>query len=338
MTRQTIGSLSISAEAIIDLHALNNEGGEGNQIQTRTVEVIVRDPEDDDRPRVESVNAISGDMFKHIQAEHLFRIAQDRADLPLCGGCARFNANRISIDEGFRAFINPSDKKSAPNAVQVLDRLLTTCAIDDLEGNLITEAKQSVPRKSVIEFGWVVGRPNVTRTGQYFHVKYNPEQRAQEEDRSGNQGQAIFYRPASSGVYALVCHLELGRIGYNNISQRYAISDEQRQARHTALLQSVLYTFIRPAGAMLSTQLPHLVDMRGIVSWSTGVTPAPTFSALNPDFIDQSERVRNALIAGQPEPTLHVRRFETFAALSELLAELIATSAPLRFQTARPEA
>ncbi len=334
MPAQLIGSLSISAEVILDLHALNNEGGEGNQIQTRMVEVIVRDPDDNNRPRVESVNAISGDMFKHIQAEHLFRIAQGNANLPLCGGCQRFNANRISIDENFRAYINPADKKQAPNAVQVLDRLLTSCVVDDLEGNLITEAKQSVPRKSVVEFGWVVGRPNVTRTGQFFHVKYNPEQRGQEEDRSANQGQAIFYRPASSGVYALVCHLELGRIGYNNISQRYAVSNEERQARHTALLQSVLYTFVRPAGAMLSTQLPHLVDMRGVLSWSSDVTPAPTFSALNPEFIEQSERVRNALTAGQGEPSLHVERFESLGELSERMARLIAESTPLRFPVA----
>jgi len=335
MPAQPIGSLSISAEVILDLHALNNEGGEGNQIQTRMVEVIVRDPNDNDRPRVESVNAISGDMFKHIQAEHLFRIAQGRDDLPLCAGCQRFNANRIAIDENFRAYINPGDKKNAPNATQVLDRLLTTCVIDDLEGNLITEAKQSVPRKSVIEFGWVVGRPSVTRTGQYFHVKYNPEQPAQEADRSGNQGQAIFYRPASSGVYALVCHLELGRIGYNNIGQHYAISDEERQFRHTALLQSLLYTFVRPAGAMRSTQLPHLVDMRGVLSWSEDVTPAPTFSALNPEFMEQSEKIRDALVMGQSEPTLHVERFNNFAELGQLLARLIAESAPLRFRVAR---
>lgn len=330
MNTQTLSSLSISAEVIVDLHALNNEGGEGNQIQTRMVEVVFRDP-DTGVPRIESVNAISGDMFKHIQAEHLYHIAQNDANLPLCGGCARFNANRISIDEAFRAFINPADKKNAPNAVQVLDRLLASCAIDDIEGNLITEAKQSTPRKSVIEFGWVVGRPDVTRTGQYFHVKYNPEQRTQEEDRSGNQGQAIFYRPASSGVYALVCHLELGRIGYNDISQRYAIDAEQQRARHTALLRSLLHTFVQPKGAMRSSQLPHLVDMRGVVTWSNDVTPAPTFSALNPNFVEQCERVTNALTRGQQTPAITMRTFESFADLSDILADLVDQTHPLRY-------
>lgn len=328
---QNLGSLSISAEAIIDLHALNNEGGEGNQIQTRMVEVVVRDPELG-TPRVESVNAISGDMFKHIQAEHLFNIAQNNLNLPLCEGCKRFNSNRISIDSDFRAFITSKDQ---PNALQVLERLLTSCALDDLEGNLITEGKQSVAHKSVVEFGWVVGKPEVTRTGQYFHVKYNPEQRAQEEDRSGNQGQAIFHRPASSGVYALVCNLELGRIGYNNLKQAYAIDDEQRLLRYKALLQSVLYTFIRPSGAMRSTQHPHLVDIRGVVSYSSDSTPAPTFSALNPDFIEQSKRVCAALNAGQAEASLTLQEFNGFAELSEIFVNLINNSQPLRLGAAR---
>jgi CRISPR-associated protein Cst2 len=187
----------------------------------------------------------------------------------------------------------------------------------------------------VVEFGWVVGRPESTRTGQYFHVKYNPEQREQEEERSGNQGQAIFYRPASSGVYALVCNLELARIGYNNINQRYTVSEEQRLARHKALLQSVLYTFIRPAGAMRSTQFPHLVDIRGVVSWSTNTIPAPTLSALNPDFIENSERVCAALNKGQATPSIHQRVFQNFAELSEILIELSTTTHPLRLGVAR---
>jgi CRISPR-associated protein Cst2 len=331
MTQQPIGSLSISAELTIDMHSLNNEGGEGNQIQTRMVEVVVRDSETGE-PRVVSVNAISGDMFKHIQASHLFHLAQGDTNLPLCGGCARFNANRIAQDEEFRRFIT-ADGKKGPNASQVLDHMLRACVIDDLEGNLITEGNQSTPRKSVVEFGWVVGRPDVTRTGQYFHVKYNPAQREQGEDRSSNEGQAIFYRPASSGIYALVCNLELGRIGFNDISQQYVIDDEQRNARHRALLSSVLHTFVRPAGAMRSTQLPHLVDVHGVLTVSHDVTPAPTFSALNPNFVAQSTSVCAALDRGNKSPALVARTFTGFAELSEILAEYADSSTPLQYHT-----
>src|SRR5437764_1121066 len=35
-----IASLSIAARATLDMHSLNNEGGEGNQIQTRMVDIV----------------------------------------------------------------------------------------------------------------------------------------------------------------------------------------------------------------------------------------------------------------------------------------------------------
>ena len=70
----SIYSLSISARLTLDMHSLNNEGSEGNQLQTRMVDIVAADG------RLYSVNAISGDMLKHIQAEHLYHIAQGDAD------------------------------------------------------------------------------------------------------------------------------------------------------------------------------------------------------------------------------------------------------------------
>ena len=99
--------------------------------------------------------------------------------------------------------------------------------------------------------------------------------------RGSNLGQAIFHRPASSGVYALVCHLELGRIGYNDISQTYAMDEKHRAARARALIQSVMHTFLELNGAMRTTQLPHLVALEGTVTWSSsGAVPAPMVSPL----------------------------------------------------------
>jgi len=63
----TIYSLSIATQATINLHSLNNEGSEGNQMQTRIVNVV------DESGRMHSVNAISGDMLKHIQARRCRR-------------------------------------------------------------------------------------------------------------------------------------------------------------------------------------------------------------------------------------------------------------------------
>jgi len=321
MTTQ-LYSLSISARAILDMHSLNNEGGEGNQIQTRMVNIV------DQNGQLQNVNAISGDMFKHIQAEHLFHIAREHPDLPLCAGCREFNANRINADGDFI-----TNTKGLSDA-ETLDAMLQTCAMDDIEGILITEGGRSVPRKSVIEFGWVVGVPDHVETDSYFHVKYaterSGEQRAADREAvstGANLGQAIFHRPASSGIYAAVCHLELARIGFNDITQQYAISEEQRVLRAQALLQSVLYTFLQPNGAMRSAQAPHLVDFSGVLTLSSGPVPAPTVSPLKDDYREQIAHVRDALtrIAGD---TVSMATFDSLGEFTDLIGELLQSTVP----------
>ncbi|MEA3342293.1 MAG: DevR family CRISPR-associated autoregulator, partial [Chloroflexota bacterium] len=236
MTQKTVYSLSISAQATLNMHSLNNEGGEGNQITTRMVNIVGEDG------RLHNVNAISGDMFKHIQAEHLFRLLSGREDVPLCAACCEFNANRISADADYAEAI---DGKSDAEAITLL---LERCALDDMAGNLITANNRSIPRKSVAEFSWVVGLPELTTTDSYFHVKYASERSAEtrdaekeEEQRKANLGQAIFHRPASSGIYAIVANFEMARIGFNDITQAYALDEAQRGLRYRALLESVLY-------------------------------------------------------------------------------------------------
>lgn len=326
-----IYSLSISARLTLDMHSLNNEGGEGNQIQTRMVDIVAADG------RLYNVNAISGDMLKHIQAEHLYRIAQGDAGLPLCSACQVFDANRISADDGFKAqIVGQTD-------AQALDLLLQSCTLDDLEGNLITadeKEKRSIPRKSIAEFGWVVGVPvdeqgnEQTTTGSYFHVKYATERgesaraaAAADEARRANLGQIPFHRPASSGIYALVTHYELSRIGFNDITRRYTLNEEQRLARHKALLESVLYTFLQPNGAMRAAQLPHIVNAVGIVSYSTKVVPAPMISPLNPDYLKEIDAIALALNTLHEQAVI-IRDFGSLGELATIMGELIKTTSP----------
>jgi len=319
-----IYSLSISARATLDMHSLNNEGGEGNQIQTRMVNIVGADG------RLHNVNAISGDMFKHIQAEHLFRLGTDGGKLPLCAACREFNANRISADGEYAAAI------AGMSDAQALDLMLSTCALDDMAGNLITAGNRSIPRKSVVEFSWVVGLPELTTTDSYFHVKYASERSeiqrkadADEVARGANLGQAIFHRPASSGVYAIVTNLELARIGFNDITQTYAIDDESRRVRHTALLESMLYTFLEPNGAMRGTQNPHIVSFDGAVMVSTEVVPAPTISPLGLHFVPELERVKAAIEMLHPG-ALALHEFRTMGEFAEIMTKLIQTTEPFK--------
>ena len=131
-------------------------------------------------------------------------------------------------------------------------------------------------------------------------------------------GQAIFHRPANSGQYAIVCNLEAQRIGYNDISQKYAVTAEERRKWLAAVLQSLAYTFIQPNGAMRNTQNPHIVDVRGAIAYSTGPAPAPLISPLNRTFVDQMISIAASLNKIH-EGRLVVERFESLAELVAIL-------------------
>ncbi|CUS04324.2 CRISPR-associated autoregulator, DevR family [Candidatus Promineifilum breve] len=313
----SVYSVSLSAQLTLDMHSLNNEGGEGNQIQTRMVNIV------DGNGRLQNVNAISGDMIKHILAEHLHRIA-GASGLPLCAGCRTFNANRISADEAYMAYI--ADKSDGES----LTRMLQSCAMDDMLGNLITAGSKSLPRKSVVEFGWVVGKPEQTSSDSYFHVKYASERGdakrkadSDEETRKANLGQAIFHRPANSGVYALIASIEAARIGFNDITQQYVLSEEERQARFKSLLEALLYTLVEPAGAMRGTQAPHIVDVSGVLTVSRDIIPAPTFSPLKEGYAEQLTMLCGTLNGIRPN-ALTSHHFQSLAEYAEKVSGLMA--------------
>ena len=324
----SIASLSIAARATLDMHSLNNEGGEGNQIQTRMVDIV------DHLGELHNVNAISGDMLKHVLMEHFFQQARAQ-HLPLCQSCQHFNTNRINADKDFLKRAEVEKVKDA----DFIDQMLQACAIDDVAGVLVTE-NRSLPRKSITEFGWVIGLPDRVSTNSYFHAKYVSERSAEKraEDAEGqktgaNLGQSIFHRPASSGIYAIVCHVELARIGYNDITQKYAIGDSERERRASVLLESLLYTIIELNGAMRSTQLPHLVALEGVLTTSTGVVPAPLISPLIGGSDDRStyrQQVKDitAALNGSENEQVSVQNFDTIGDFATQMRALIDSSSP----------
>jgi CRISPR-associated protein Cst2 len=273
--------------------------------------------------QIESVNAISGDMFKHILAEHLQRIAE-RDNLPMSDGARRFSGNRIMVPGGeFEGWLKSDGAKSP---AEVVDEILRRCVVTDLLGILITAGNRSVPRKSVVEFGWVVGIPGEVRTDSFFHVKYEPE-RGESRGQEQQTGQAIFHRPASSGRYAAIAAVELDRVGFNDITRKYVPDADALRSRRRAVLESLLATFLEPAGAQRNTQNPHIVAFHGVVSLSRGSLPAPTVSPLNTDFEAEIDGLRDALEAIEPG-AIEVRKFDTLATFGGEMAKLINEFAP----------
>jgi CRISPR-associated protein Cst2 len=286
-----INSLAISGLMTLEMHSLNNEGSEGNYLETRQVQVV------DKNGQIHSVNAISGDMLKHIQAQHL--------DQDFAG----------SFETGV-----------ADN--EILTKAIQTCILDDCEGILITSEiggkKRAIGRKSLVEFGWLVGRPEETVTESYFHVKYAPEGRgkgAGDATGAANVGQNIFHRPASSGRYAVVLNVDLYRLGRNDITLTYAMSHEERLRRAQALLTSILNTFLKPTGAHRNTQNPHVLGFEGCVTLSSGSFPAPAASALDASYISEIETIAGSLNELAPG-VISLYRFASVGGFAEVMTRI----------------
>lgn len=317
-TNKIIASISISGEITLNLHSLNNEGGEGNQIITRQVTIV------DKAGETHTVNAISGDMFKHIHAVHLAQIAKEQK-LPLSKYAEALNPNRISGEE-LGSYAKNNIAKANGTAADVIDAMIDICTVCDTHGILITDRigenrnSSNTPRKSTVEFGWTVGIPNKTNTESYLHTKLVTNAGSTETTGS-NEGQNIFHRPANHGVYAFVCSIDVYRIGFNDISRKYP-DGVDRTARYKALLQSLLSSFINPKGAMTSTQKPHITDFKGVVAISSKLTPAPTISAINEGYQAEITKIANSLNKIESE-MIELKEFDGLGNLSEIIADLM---------------
>lgn len=304
-----IYSISISGLASWQLHALNNEGNEGNQSLTRRYYIIQKGMSEP-----EYVNGISGDMLKHIQAEHLHRIAVE-SNLNLSAGGKQFNPDRIGYDiDNNLAIFDKTDTDLTTKTAKVIQR----CSISDLEGFMVTEKKgQTLKRESVIEFGAVVGIPTFVKTQNYFHAKY------------GVENPTPYNVQISSGLYATVLNIEAFRIGYNPHNFSYSIDIDERKQRLDALLKSVLYTYMQPNGAKRNTNLPHLDHFEGIIAISTRRCPAPMLSPLNMDSYNREiQSLANTLNTINGEGTIHCFEFESMSQFAEQIQTIIAHGQP----------
>ena len=312
-----IASISISGEITLNLHSLNNEGGEGNQIITRQLTII------DKEGKQHTVNGISGDMFKHIHVGHLINYSKEKK-INLCENCIVGNPNRLSSGDDLKEkFKGNSDY----NNEDVIDAVLELCVVDDTHGVLITKIggkNTNVPRKSCVEYGWTIGIPRKNKTNSYIHTKLVPNAGGN-EDSGSNEGQNIFHRPANHGAYAFICSIDAYRIGYNDMTRQYPIKYEIRQKRYKAVIQSLISSIINPRGAMTSTQKPHITDFKGVVTYTTSLVPAPTISAINEDYRDELEKITKT-INKLENGTIHAEKFDSISALTEILVKLASAS------------
>lgn len=314
---RAITGLSLAARVELSAHSLNNEGSRNNATIPRQMHVLAGD-------EILETNAISGDTVKHGFVDYLRQVVLDhqstdeeREALTLCEPCRVANANRLNADPDFQKLAN--DKEHYNNAA-VLDSLIKRCVVDDVAGLLVTMGNRNAPRQTKAKFSWMLGIPHHVETGRYTHVKLVPGAPEGSGEAGTNLGQNIFVRPASSGAYALVALLELSRIGVNDITHQPAISMRARQIRAHAVIEALYYTLALPTGAQRNTQLPHIQQVSGAICLSYATIPPAMFSPLEPDFVDQMERITRAF--GRGGTDLHVVPFARTDELGSILTIL----------------
>lgn len=92
--------------------------------------------------------------------------------------------------------------------------------------------------------------------------------------------------------------------------------------RYKAILGSLLCSFLNPRGAMISTQKPHITDFKGVVSVSYKLIPAPTVSAINPDYKKEMIEIMNSINSMETD-SVETIEFNGLGSLSKIIAELI---------------
>jgi CRISPR-associated protein Cst2 len=338
-----IKSLSLACRVVMDMHALNNEGNESNRLMTRQVGIVTPVQGEDGANGYErfTVNAISGDMNKHIFADAFRNIALDLG-LPVCPACQALDPARMMGNDDFQEYMG-----TKPAVQDVIDRLLT-CAVDDVCGIMITGAGgTSIKRKSAVEFGWTVGLPEITEVEEFIHARHaimrltrtrvdrDADEAARQEaaeERQRNIGQMVFNRPASSGVYAFVAHLDVAAVGFNDASQMYPAHVQDRELRLRAAVMALAQTVLHPKGALTSTQLPHVVDVEGFVSTSSSAAAAPLISPLADGFIDQGYDIAQLINRLHGENAVSLLPFAGSEGLLAQLADVVEHTTPGQYR------
>lgn len=313
-TGTRLAGVGVCARLELAAHALNNEGSRNNATMPRQVDVVTGE-------ETVQVNAVSGDTIKHSFVDYLKAAIADRpganGELPICDACRLGDPNRLNVVPAFQEAIKGIDKGDNGAVVR---ELIRRCAIDDIAGLLVTQGNRNAPRRSTAQFAWELGLPNRVETGRYTHVKLVPADPNASGGEGSNLGQNIFTKPASSGVYAFVANLDLGRIGRNDITGEREISDGAWRARSAAALTALFHAVALPGGAQRNTQLPHLHGAQGALAVSVSAMPPVLYSPLAEDFVAQMAAVAAAF--GRAGTEHFVLPFDDLGALGALLSGL----------------
>ncbi len=289
---------AILGRAIWNLHSLNNEGTVGNVSEPRTV--VLADGSKSD--------GISGEMLKHIHAQNVWLVANDRS--VFCEPCQTLQPQKADKNPEVTG-VKAAKAKLASEGMNVA---ISGCALCDLHGFLVQ--KPTIARASTVEFGWAVAVRNGYHRDIHLHARHAVEGRTEAQEEAGEKAaQMLYHRPTRSGTYALVSVFQPWRIGLNEVNYEYVASVD-RAARYRLAIDAYKATFARTDGAMTSTRLPHPEAFEGLVLVSSRNFPVPVVSPLQDDYRERLEQLSKATDG------LELRSFTSLTELYVILNDL----------------
>lgn len=130
--------------------------------------------------------------------------------------------------------------------------------------------------------------------------------------------------PSRSGMYALSIRYKCVGIGVDTNTWRVHVADsEVRATRHKCVLRALRDQVLSPSGALTASMLPHLTGVTGAIVVKTSAGRAPTWSALDSDFVEKL-----GSIATQMPEDIRMFPFDSVTSFVAEMEYLIADSRP----------
>ena len=307
--KNSVFEVAILGRITWQLHSLNNEGTVGNVTEPRSLKII--DPE---TKKIVTSDGISGEMLKHIHAEMVWRLEDDKNKF--CDACRSLEPSRF--DYTIQANKNSyKDKKIE----EIVADAVKTCEMCDLHGFLIQDPAGNRP--SLIEFGWAVALPGTYERDIHTHARHAP---GEKERGADIEQQMVYHRPTRTGVYAIVSVFQPWKIGLNNVNREYVKwgekskdTDDVRKHRYELALKAYRAMFLQTEGAMSATRLPHLLDFEGVIVYSTISVPVPKISPLKKDYRTEIEKIAQQI----DKDNIKVKKFGSPSEFAEIISDLL---------------
>ena len=295
-----IYDLSLNVRVSWQAHSLSTAGSNGSNKMMPRRQLLADGTETD---------ACSGAIAKHHHAALLAQYFQ-AAGVPLCSACLRRDSRRAA------ALVELTAYKG-----MTIEQILTQCGLCDAHGFLVTaknagkdgqDTRQRLSKDSLIDYSFALALP-----GRHAETVQLTTRMGDSKD----EGQMLMKMTVRSGEYALAVRYFGVGVGMDTHKWRLVVTDaQQRLQRHQAILSTLRDTLLSPDGAMTAAMLPHLTGLHGVLVIRSNVGRAPSYSALQDDFVTRLQAMESE--------TCHVKPFETVDAFYTLMEGLIHGSYP----------